>query len=244
MITFAFSNYPKIPESMNFLDLFTSQLGPGQLDALSNTLGADKAQTSSALGTFVPLIVSAMARNTSNPTGAAALAGALDRDHDGSILTQLPQLLNNPALGNGDGILGHILGGKRQVAEQAVAQQSGLSAGSTSQLFTIVAPIVLGMIGGKKRQEGFGADILAGMLRSFSNTHEQQAPQNDAGGGLLGSIGGMVASSMAGNAGGNAGNAAPSSGMGSLITSILDRDGDGSAIDDVAGMLGNMLSGK
>ncbi len=230
---------------MNFLDLFTSQLGPGQLDALSNTLGADKAQTTSALGTFVPLIVSAMARNTSNPTGADALAGALDRDHDGSILTKLPELLNNPALGNGDGILGHILGGKRQVAEQAVAQQSGLSAGSTSQLFTIVAPIVLGMIGGKKRQEGFGADILAGMLRSFSNTHEQQGPQNDAGGGLLGTIGGMVAGSMAGNAGGgNAGNAAPASGMGSLITSILDRDGDGSAIDDVAGMLGNMLSGK
>ena len=33
-------------------------------------------------------------------------------------------------------------------------------------------------------------------------------------------------------------------GMGGLLGSLLDRDGDGSALDDVAGMLGGLLGGR
>ncbi len=218
---------------MNFLDMFTSQLGSGQIDALSQSLGADKAQTQSALGAFVPLMVSALARNASTPEGANALSNALDRDHDGGILSMLPSLLNNPALGKGDGILGHVLGGKRPVAESAVSQSSGLSMESTARLFTMAAPLVLGMIGAKKRQDGFGADILSSMLNGFSQNHENDQQQEQAGGGLLGTIGSMVT-----------GNQGASSGMGGFITAILDRDHDGSAIDDVGGMIGSMFTGR
>jgi hypothetical protein len=242
---------------MNFLDLFKSQLGAGQIDALSNALGADNSQTSAALGTFVPLIVSALARNTSTPEGANALSNALDKDHDGGILSMLPALLNNPAIGKGDGILGHVLGGKRPVAEQAVSQSSGLSLESTGKLFTMVAPMILGMIGAKKRQDGFGSDILAGMLRQFSNTHEQDDQQPSSGGGLMDVIGGMVAGNAGGGGGGglmdaiggmmggNAGGGGTSaSGMGGFISAILDRDHDGNVMDDIGGMIGGMMGGK
>lgn len=240
---------------MNFLDLFTSQLGAGQLNALSQAVGGDQHQTNAAISAFVPLMVSAMARNANAPDGAHALANALDRDHDGGILTMIPSLLQNPAIGNGDGILGHVLGGRRAVAESAVSQSSGLSLANTGKLFTVLAPIVMGMIGAKKRQDGFGADILSSLLNGFANHHENDQPADD-GGGLLGTLGGMVTGNGGGSGGGllgtlggmvagaAGGGNGGGGGMGGFISAILDRDHDGSSIDDIGGMIGGMLTGR
>jgi hypothetical protein len=230
---------------MNFLEILSSQLGESQMDALSNAVGGDKSQTNAAIGAMVPLIVSALARNANTPEGANALANALDRDHDGGVLGMVPNLVSKPDLFKGDGILGHVLGSKREVAQSAVSQSSGLSLANTGKLFTIIAPIVMGMIGAKKRQDGFGADILSSLLNGFANSHESEQPQQSNDGGLLSTIGGMVAGSMAGgnpgsgNSGGNSG-----SGMGGFISAILDRDHDGSVIDDIGGMIGGMLTGR
>jgi hypothetical protein len=247
---------------MNFLELFSSQLGANQMDALSNAVGGDKSQTNAAIGAMVPLIVSALARNSKTPEGANALAGALDRDHDGGIFTKIPSLIGQPDLFKGDGILGHVLGGKREVAQSAVSQSSGLSLANTGKLFAIVAPIVMGMIGAKKRQDGFGADILASMLNGFANHHENDQPQgNDGGGGLLGTLGGLVAGAtgggesgggilgtiggmVAGAAGGGQSQGGSGGGLGSFIGAILDRDHDGSAIDDIGGMIGGFLTNR
>jgi hypothetical protein len=221
---------------MNFLEIFTSQIGEDKVDQMASSIGASKPQTMAALGQAVPLLVSAMARNTRSDDGANALAGALDRDHDGSILGNLGALIQNPAMAKGEGILGHVLGAKKDTAQQAVAQSSGLSLESTGKLFSMVAPMVMGMIGKKKKQEGFGASILATMLNGFSQAHEsgQAGNSGGGGGGLMDAIGGM----MGGGGGGN------SSMLGTMITSILDRDGDGSIMDDVGGMIGGMMSGN
>lgn len=217
---------------MNFLELFTSQIGQGKVDEMSNALGADKNQTMAALGQAVPLLVSAMARNTRNEDGAQALSGALDRDHDGGILENLGSLFSNPGIAKGDGILNHVLGGKRETAQSAISQSSGLSAEATGKMFQMVAPMIMGMIGKKKKQEGFDAGILATMLSQFSQTHENNAaPQQQSGGGMMGNIGSMVSG-------------AASSGLGSMISGILDRDGDGEVMDDIGGMIGGMMSGK
>src|SRR5690606_31469284 len=108
------------------------------------------------------------------------------------------------------GILGHILGGNQgPVAEQA-SQQSGLPLGQVAQILMMLAPIVMGYLGQKKQQENVGADGLGGLL-----------------GGILG-----------GALGGGQAAAAPSSGnpMMDMASSMLDRDGDGSSMDDIASM--------
>jgi hypothetical protein len=248
---------------MNFLEIFSSQLGANQMDTLSDAVGGDRGQTNAAIGAMVPLIVSALARNTKTPEGANALANALDRDHDGGVLTMIPNLVSRPDLFKGDGILGHVLGNRRPVAQSAVSQASGLSPENTGKLFAMVAPIVMGMIGAKKRQEGFGADILSSLLNGFARNHENDQPQSndndgggllgtlgglvagaagggDGGGGLLGTIGGMVA----GAAGGQQNQRSSGGGMGSFISAILDRDNDGSVVDDIGGMIGGFLTNR
>jgi len=60
----------------------------------------------------------------------------------------------NPlSTGDGSKIIGHVLGNK----QDAVANQSGLDLSAVVKLLPILAPIVLGMLGNQKRQQGFDA---------------------------------------------------------------------------------------
>ena len=74
----------------------------------------------------LPILLAALNRNASNPAGAAALHGALERDHDGSILDNLGGFLGNAQAGPGAGILKHVLGERQESTAQAVGAASGL----------------------------------------------------------------------------------------------------------------------
>lgn len=166
---------------MNILELITSQLGGNTVSEMSRHLGAEPEKTNSALSAALPLIVGALARNSKSEEGASALAGALERDHDGGIFDNITDLFSNPDNGQGNGILKHVLGGKREVAEQAISQKSGLDLGQTAKMLTMVAPLLMGALGKKKREENIGAGALAGMLQQTSQQVEQ--PEETGGGG-------------------------------------------------------------
>ncbi len=197
---------------MNILDLIKSQVGEENVDRLSNNLGEDKGNTMDAISKVVPVLVSAMARNAKSEDGANALAGALDRDHDGSILDNLGSLIDRPEESQGQGILKHVLGGKRENAEKAVSEKSGISMESAIKIFQVAAPILMGLLGKKKKEENLNGGGLASILGSMASSHE-----NDDEGG---------------------------SGIGGMITGLLDRDGDGSVMDDIGGMIGGFLSNR
>ncbi len=186
------------------MDLLTQQLGGNTLKAISNQLGADEQKTGTAISAALPMLLGALARNSSKPEGARSLARAVEKDHDGSVLDDLSGFLQNANQGPGDGILRHVLGNRRPTMEAALGQTSGLDVGSASQLLTMLAPVVMGALGKAKRQQNLGRSSLADMLRQESN----QIPTSSQSSGLL---------------------------------SLLDSDGDGSVVDDVAGMLGRFL---
>ena len=69
----------------SLLDGLMQQLGGDTMRQLSQQLGADESTTTPAVGAALPVLVGALAKNASSTDGAAALAGALDKDHDGSV---------------------------------------------------------------------------------------------------------------------------------------------------------------
>ncbi|MEL6843933.1 MAG: DUF937 domain-containing protein, partial [Bacteroidota bacterium] len=71
---------------MDVLGQLMQQFSGGNLDNLSNQLGVEKSQVSSAIGAAIPMIMGAMAKNAQTPEGAQSLDNALAKDHDGSIL--------------------------------------------------------------------------------------------------------------------------------------------------------------
>ena len=204
---------------MNLLDLLQNQMTDGMVDQLSQQLGgADKESTAKAANGIMSTLVGALAKNASTTEGANSLAGALDRDHDGSILDDVMGLIGGSAQGttekttNGTGILKHILGGKQNGAVNMISQMSGLDSGQTGNLMSMLAPMVMGALGQQKKQQGLDA---GGILSLLSGTVTQQKETSP----LMG-----------------------------LATQFLDQDGDGSMVDDVAEMgmkfLGGLFGGK
>jgi len=108
---------------------------------------------------------------------------------------------------NGIGILGHILGARQNFAIEAIAKMTGLHKNQTAMLMVRLAPLVLGMLGKKKKEENLRAPDLSDLLGNSVAKREN----NDR----------------------------------SIISKILDRDGDGSVMDEIGSMgmkvLGNYL---
>ncbi len=195
--------------------MLQGQLDDNLLGQLSAQLGADKEQTATAASGILSTLVGGLAKNASTPEGAAGLANALDRDHDGSILDNLMGMLGGaqaapqqPKAVDGAGILGHILGGKQGGAIDMISQMSGLQSDKTGSLMTMLAPMVMGMLGKQKKEQGLDISGLTGMLTGSVNKQQEQ------GNPLM-----------------------------NLATSFLDKDGDGSIMDDVAGMIGSKMLG-
>lgn len=164
------------------------QLQQGQgLQQVSQQLGIEPAQASSAVGAALPLLLGAMGRNAQQPEGADALLGALQRDHapaaGGGF--DLGGLLGSVLGGgggnatNGAGILGHVFGGNSDRAAQGLSQATGLDSSKTSQLLAILAPIVMSYLA-----QRFANGGNAGQLSQALGQEAQAASS----GGLLTSV--------------------------------------------------------
>lgn len=193
---------------MNLTGLLDDALSGDTVSQISQQIGADETTTQQAVQAALPMLLGAMASNAQDPQGASSLAGALDRDHDGSIFGNLGSVI--AALGgqHGAGILGHIFGSNRPVAEEQVSRASGLDMSKVGPLLMILAPIVMGALGRMRQQGAVQEDNLPDVLGSATRQTASNSP-------LMGVLG-----------------------------SILDRNHDGSPMDDIAGMIGGMLGGR
>ena len=196
-------------------DLLGQQQGEQAVNEISQNVGAEPSMVNTAIQAALPMILGGLANNAQDPQGAQSLNNALEQDHDGSLLNNLGGLggmifggqeAPPPRQADAGGILGHIFGNNQGQVAQEVSNKTGLGMGQVAQILMFLAPIVMNYLGQQKRQQNVGADGLGGLL-----------------GGLLG---------------GQQATAAPSSGnpMMDMASGMMDRDGDGSSMDDIASM--------
>ncbi|MGA9533947.1 MAG: DUF937 domain-containing protein [Anaerolineales bacterium] len=158
----------------SLMQLLLSQLGGDTLGKISKQIGVDESQTQKAVGLALPMLIGALNRNTSSTDGAQALAGALQRDHDGSILDNLAQAVQKPeTLKDGSAILGHVLDDKQGGAINSVSRATNLDPQQVSQIFAVLAPIVLGGLGQMQRKKGLDQQGLANLLQEERSTVER-----------------------------------------------------------------------
>jgi len=145
---------------------------------LSQKIGANENKTGSALSIALPLILGALNKNASNSNGAESLLNALSKDHDGSILDHMDDLLDNPDNGPGDGILRHALGSNRGRIESSLGKSTGLDANSIATILKVAAPLVMGALGKSRRSNHMDANALSEMLRNEEAEIEVKTPQS------------------------------------------------------------------
>jgi hypothetical protein len=161
----------------DLMTILSHAISGGALQSISRTIGANSDETSKAIAAAIPILVGALDRNTDHPAGADALARALQRDHDGSILDDLGAFLGSGKFDDGADILGHVLGGKRQSVETGLSKASGLDMGSVAKLLPILAPIVLGAVGRMQRQQRLDPSGLSNVLAAERRRALQAHPQ-------------------------------------------------------------------
>jgi len=173
----------------SILDILTSSLGGGAIDAISKKLGLSKSTTTTIVQAALPLLLSALARNSSTPAGANSLQNALKKDHDGSILDDVLGALTNSDQGDGASILGHIFGAQRPAVQQGLGKAANADANQVGQVLEMLAPILMGALGKQTAQSNLDAGSLSDLLRGTAQQAQKTVPvQPDVMGSLLGML--------------------------------------------------------
>lgn len=199
----------------DLMDLLQSQVTGQMIDAFASNLGSNvkRNQTSKAVDGGIAILMNALAKNAKQSGGASALESALDKDHDGSIL---------------DDVAGFI-GGTSNFSNTRAANGAGILKhvlrGKESGAIDMLAQ----MSGLNKNQSSQLliklAPIVLGMLgKQKRATGASAVDLSD----LLSNVAGTV-NKKADNA--------------SLITSFLDRDGDGNLRNEATQVGLNLLKG-
>lgn len=205
-----------------------AQLQGAPLQQISRQLGIDQSQAAGAVSAALPLLMGALGKNASQPQGAEALFGALQKDHTGGggIGDLLGMVLGGTQSRqtDGAGMLGHILGGQQGRAEQHLGEATGLGGDRAGQLMKILAPIVMAYLakrmfggnegGGQAMGMAGGGNPTADVLGAILGQEQQQVRQQ---GGLAGG----------------------------LLGAVLDKDGDGDVdLSDMLKLGGGLLGGN
>ncbi len=167
------------------LDLLQGPMGQMIIQGASSQLGQDTHKTQSAIQAAIPMLMGALKKNASDPSKASGLMEALNSKHDGSILDNVMDIfgggnVNEDVIQEGDKILGHVLGEKKEVVAMAIGKQHGLDMNSAMNILKMAAPIVMGMLGKQARQSKVSnpmdlTNIIGNMMGGNSQAQQSQS---------------------------------------------------------------------
>jgi hypothetical protein len=192
---------------MEILDLLQGNLPSGLMDLMGKQVGVESNdQTEAAVNGILSTLTAAISKNASSPEGANALVSALDRDHDGSIF---------------DDVVG-FLGGQRQASNASMLNGAGILRHVLGGRQNNVVDMIGRMSGLDESKVGQLMMMLAPMVMGALGKARNQGGMN------IGGISDLLNQTVKSEEN-------KRSEM-SLLTRFLDKDGDGSVMDDIANM--------
>jgi hypothetical protein len=165
----------------------------GAVNQIAAKLGISPEQANSAVTAAVPTILAGLAQNTRKPEGAAALEGALDRHHDGSVLED-DRYFDAYQARKGDKILGHVFGQQTPAVQSGVSAAGGLDPAKGAELMKMLAPLVMGFLAKEKSGGAIDIGSLSQILGGGGGTGGLKLP-----GGLGDLLGGLGSTGAAGD---------------------------------------------
>ena len=126
----------------------------------------------------LPLIVSALAKNSNDEEGASSLLGALQDKHDGSLLDNIGGFLKDSGSSDGLKILGHVLGGRQNNIISSLSKLSGMESSKTGQILALLAPIVMAALSRKNQEKGNDSSSLQEFLQGEKESVESKDPES------------------------------------------------------------------
>jgi hypothetical protein len=217
------------------IDMIQQQLDDKTVSQLSQQLGADPNTTRQAVPAALSALLGGLHQNVQQPGGAQQLENALaNHDGGGGLLGSLGGLLGGGGTTDGGGILSHIFGNHQPAVASQVGQRTGLNAGQAARLLMLLAPFVLSYLNKarQQRQQDQTGNLGAGSVPAGSIP----AGSGATGGGPFGGITDILNGERT-----RIDQTHPE--HSGILGDLLDRNHDGSIMDDIAGMAGGLLRG-
>jgi hypothetical protein len=200
-------------------DLLGHEQGGEAVQQISQNVGAEPSAVSAAIQAALPSILGGLANNASTPQGAESLNNALEQDNHAGVLDNLGGL-GSLIFGSGGGAAPPRQADAGGILGHILGSNQGPVVQDVSQKSGLNAGQVAQIL-------MFLAPIVMGYL---GRQKQQQGVGADGLGGILGGLlGGAQPGYSTGAAAGGG---------------LLDRDGDGSSMDDIASMAFDYLRNR
>lgn len=200
-------------------DLLGPQQGSDAVNQISQHVGAEPSAVNSVIQMALPALVNGLANNASTPQGAESLNNALEQ-HNGSILGNLGGLAS--AIFGGGGSAGGAATAPATDAGGILGHILGSGQGAVAQEVSNKTGVSVGQVA---QILMFLAPLVMGYLG------KQKQEQGLDAGGLANVLAGQQQQIQA-------------SPQGGFLSSILDRNHDGSMVDDIASMAFSYLRNR
>lgn len=172
--------------SINLLDLAKGYLSNAAVGQVSEFLGEDSSSVSKAISGALPTVLGGIMNQASTDNGLGSLMGLLKQGGNTGVLDNLGGVLGNQSkaadlLSGGSGLLSTLFGSNSGSVIDAIGSFSGLKKSSSSSLLSLVAPLLMGVIGKQVKSKGLGLSGLASMLMGQKENVEAAMPGGLAG---------------------------------------------------------------
>jgi OOP family OmpA-OmpF porin len=170
----------------NLSENITSQLTPQMIQKVSVFLGETPGQTQTAVDRSISTLLAGLMHLSSSGAGPIQLLNLINQANYGSLLNNLSGLLEDgntaqSLMTSGQEILNALFPGKLSAVSEIIATTSGVTNTSASSLLSLVAPVVVGVLGRVRSMQGLNAVRLATLLMNQKEGIVKFAPEGLAG---------------------------------------------------------------
>ncbi len=161
--------------AINLLELLQDQLKGNFVDQAADFLGESKAVTNSGIGALLPTILGSVIGKGATESGAGRLINMInDGKHDGGIFDNLGSIFgangsSSTLINVGTSLLSALMGSKQGGILDMITSATGMRRSSSNSLMSMLAPMVMGMIGKYVRNKGLNAGGLMNLLLGQRN---------------------------------------------------------------------------
>ena len=156
--------------AVNLVTQLLNDFRGDSLGSIASAIGESPARTQSAFGAVIPALIGGLAMKAATTDQASNLLDVIKRNKldsdpfaDASSAFKAPGAFNS-MVNMGRPLMDSIFGGRTSALADWAAAHSGVNRSSASSLFSLVLPIVLGMIARHVRSAGWNASNLMSLL--------------------------------------------------------------------------------
>ena len=156
---------------INILDLAKGYLTDAVISKVAGGINEDSSLVSKAIGMALPALMGGILQKGSSDTGLSSLMGLLSNNTNTSVLDNLGSVLGDKnqsedLMVGGSSLISSLLGNNSNSIMNAVGSFVGMKNTSTSSIFSLLAPVVMGILGKKVKSDGLGLSGLSSLLSS------------------------------------------------------------------------------